>query len=133
MPGAVDLGNDLDEALGGVGDDAGVVLGGEVAAWTAVDVARPTDFGEQRPAGHRQPPSLVVGEMEMEDVDLVQRDQIDVAEHVVDAEEVAGDVEHRPAVLEAWPVSRCRRRRSSTVRVARRLPRQRREAAGAAS
>ena len=41
----------------------------------------------------------------MEDVDLVQRDQVDVAEHVVDGEEVAGDVEHRPAVVEARPVA----------------------------
>ena len=42
--------------------------------------------------------------MEVEDVDLVQRDQVDVPEHVIDAEEVTGDIEHRPAVLEARPV-----------------------------
>ena len=40
----------------------------------------------------------------MEDVDLVQRDELDVAQHVVDGEEVAGDVEHRPAVREARPI-----------------------------
>ena len=101
----VDLGNNLDEPVGGVGDDAGVVLGGVVAAGAGVDVARSADLGEPRPPGHGQTPALVVGEVEVEDVDLVQRDQVDVVEHVVDGEEVAGDVEHRPPVLEARPIA----------------------------
>ena len=104
MTGAVDLWHDLDEVFGGIVDDAGVVGCGVVPAVAALDVARAADLGEPRPIGHRQPPTLVVGEMEVEDVDLVQRDQVDVAEHVIDAEEVTGDIEHRPAVLEARPV-----------------------------
>ena len=101
---SVDLGHHVDESIGRVGHDAGVVVRGEEPAGTAIDVARPADLGESRPAGHGQPPPLVVGEVQVQDVDLVERDQVDVAQDVVDPEEVAGYVEHRPPMLEARAV-----------------------------
>ena len=46
-------------------------------------------------------PALVVGEVQVQHVELQHRDAVEVVEHVVDREEVAGDVEHRAAVGEA--------------------------------
>ena len=104
VPGGVELGDDLDEPVGGVADDAGVVRRRVEAAGPALDVARGAHLGEQRPRRHHQPPPLVVAQVEVEVVDLVQRDEVDVAEHRLDREEVPGDVEHRAAVGEAGPV-----------------------------
>ena len=104
VPRGVELGDDLDEPVGGVADDPGVVRRRVEAAGTALDVVRRAHLGEQRPRRHHQPPPLVVAQVEVEVVDLVQRHQVDVAEHRLDREEVPGDVEHRAAVGEAGPV-----------------------------
>ena len=42
--------------------------------------------------------------MQVQAVHLVEREQVDVALHVVDGEEVARDVEHRAAPREAGPI-----------------------------
>ena len=104
VPGRVDLGDDLDEASCRVSDDAGVVLGRVGAAGTAFHVGRSADLGEQRARRHVEAPALVVGEMEVQPVHLVQRDQVDVTQHRLHGAEVAGDVEHRAAVRETWTV-----------------------------
>ena len=104
VPRGVELGDDLDEPVGGVADDPGVVRRRVEAAGPALDVVRGAHLGEQRPRRHHQPPALVVAQVEVEVVDLVQRDEVDVAEHRLDREEVPGDVEHRAAVGEAGPV-----------------------------
>ena len=46
------------------------------------------------------PPALIVGQMPVEFVDLVQREDVDVGLHVLDREEMAADVEYRPAAGE---------------------------------
>lgn len=58
------------------------------------------DLGEQRIFFDLDPPALIVGQMPVEFVDLVQREDVDVGLHVLDREEMAADVEHRPAVGE---------------------------------
>src|SRR5207302_11020816 len=46
-------------------------------------------------------PALVLGEMPMEDIELVQREKIDVLEHELLRHEVASNVEVAPAPAEA--------------------------------
>lgn len=55
------------------------------------------DLGQQRVVLHRQAPALVVGEVEVEDVELVQRHHLQVARQAVQGQEVAGDVNVRAA------------------------------------
>ncbi|CAM5227213.1 hypothetical protein STENM36S_07347 [Streptomyces tendae] len=55
------------------------------------------DLGEPGTGGHRHPPALVVGEVEVEDVQLVQREQVDVAPQIGHRLEVPGHVEHGTA------------------------------------
>ena len=58
------------------------------------------DRGERRPLGNLDAPPLVVGEVEVQPVQLVAGDELDEADDVVDADEVARHVEHRPSPLE---------------------------------
>ena len=60
---------------------------------------------QPRPRLDLDPPALVVGQVQVQPVQLVQRQQVDVALDVGDAEEVARDVEHRAAPREARPVA----------------------------
>ena len=53
------------------------------------------------PLGDLDPPALVVREVQVKAVDLVERQQVDVALHLGRAEEVPGDVEHRAPPAEA--------------------------------
>lgn len=55
------------------------------------------DLGELGVGRDRHPPPLVVGQMQMEDIDLVQGQEIDVTAQVGHRLEVAGHVEHRSA------------------------------------
>src|SRR5438034_6854369 len=60
--------------------------------------------GELGEARDLDPPALVVREMEMEDIELVAGDEVERAQHGGLRMEVAGDVEHEPAVTEAGSV-----------------------------
>src|SRR5437773_11566345 len=60
--------------------------------------------GELGEARNLDPPALVVREMEMEDIELVAGDEVERAQHGGLRMEVAGDVEHEPAVTEAGSV-----------------------------
>ena len=55
-------------------------------------------------------PALVVGEVQVQHVELVEREQVDVLLHLVDGEEVARDVEHRAAPGEARMIGDAARR-----------------------
>ena len=115
VPGHLDFGNHLDMPLCGVADDlADLLLRVELAVGFAVVNALfvlvvasderfrtpGPDLGEQRIFFDLDPPALIVGQMPVEFVDLVQREDVDVGLHVLDREEMAADVEHRPAVGE---------------------------------
>ena len=104
VAGHVDLRHDLDEPLGGVRDDAPVVALRVVAARTASDGARRADARQPRPRADRDPPALVVGQVQVQPVQLVEREQVDQSLDLGDAEEVPRDVEHHPAPREARPV-----------------------------
>jgi hypothetical protein len=104
VAGHVDLGHDLDEPRLRVGDDRAVLALGVETALVAVDRRPAADLREARPRADREPPALVVGQVQVEAVQLVERHQVDQALHLVDAEEVACDVEHHPAPGEARAV-----------------------------
>ena len=60
--------------------------------------------GQLREPVHFNPPSFVIAEVQVQAVDLVVREDVDEAEKVVLAGEVAADVQHQAAVLEVGPV-----------------------------
>lgn len=102
VPGDVDLGDDRDVPLGGVRDDlADVVLGVETAVRLLVpERGRPVaplrtgapgaDLGEPGVALDLDAPALVVGEVEVEDVELVGGEEVEVAQDTGLGHEVAG-------------------------------------------
>ncbi|GAA2778456.1 hypothetical protein GCM10019017_24360 [Streptomyces showdoensis] len=84
----------------GTGVVAGVRAAVEAVAARRADHrlgAAAADLGQPGIRGDRHPPALVVGEVEVEHVELVQRQQVDVAAQVVGGLEVAGHVEHGAA------------------------------------
>lgn len=112
-----DLGDHVDMARGGVAQDldvigAGVVAGtGRVVRIAAGAVGRlqadtrlgavaahRADGSELRQAGDLQPPAFVVGEMEMEGIELVARHQVEQLEHSLFCVEVAADVQLEAAI-----------------------------------
>src|SRR5690606_6342516 len=99
-PRQVDLGDDRDVALRRVGHDLAIGRLRQVTARSAADLAAPTDPGQLGPAVDLQAPALVVAEVQVHDIDLVQRDQIDEPFDVGRAEEVPGDVQHHAAPAE---------------------------------
>ncbi len=100
----VDLGHDIDVALRRVGDETTVVALGVVAAVPAADGGSPADPGQPRSRCDGEAPTLVVGQVEMQAVELVEREEVDQALELADAEEVARDVEHHPSPGEPRPV-----------------------------
>ena len=118
VAGHVDLGNHLDVAFGGVGDDvfqlstrvevgtvgtirpvSAVLHGGDVGVGR-----HGTDRGQPRIFFHFPTPTLVFGEVEVELIEFVHRHEVEHAFDLVDAEKVAGYVEHEAAVGEARAV-----------------------------
>ena len=118
VAGHVDLGNHLDVAFGGVGDDvfqlstrvevgavgtirpvSAVLHGGDVGVGR-----HGTDRGQPRIFFHFPTPTLVFGEVEVELVEFVHRHEVEHAFDLVDAEKVAGHVEHEAAIGEARAV-----------------------------
>ncbi len=104
VAGHIDLRNDRDVLRCGVLDDLAVVGLRVEAAAPAVHLGARPDLGERRPGVDLQAPALVVGEVQVQVVELQKGDVVDVALDRCDAEEVAGDVQHRSAVLEPWVV-----------------------------
>ena len=110
MAGQIDLRHDGHVPARRVGDDLAVVVLRVVATASAVCLGQAAVLSQARPALDLDAPALVVGEVQVQDVELEQGHVVDVALHVVDAEEVARDVEHRAAVGEARVVGDRRRR-----------------------
>ena len=137
VAGDVDLRDDADAALGGVADDvADLVLGveeGAVFAACAVEphrrpavrvrLARGAGLGQLRIAVDLEPPAVAVGEVPVEDVELVLVHEVERLLDVVDVEEVAAYVQHVAAPGEARRFRRggqlagqdCRRQRQDAV------------------
>ena len=101
MSGHVDFGHDFHETVPSVGNDLAVFVLRVKAADRATHFAAAAHGGEIRPPLDLDPEALIVGQVEMEPVHLLKRDEIDVALHVVDGEEMARDIEHRPPPGEA--------------------------------
>ncbi len=119
VPRHVERRDDLHLPRGSVAEQAHVVLGGEEAASRSLGeraaaelgqqalvflqvVAPPgADFGQFGQALDGEPPSLVVGEMEMEAVELVGGHLVDQRADRFGPVEIACDVEMQPAKAEA--------------------------------
>ena len=69
----VDLRDDLDEALARVRDDRRVLALREVAALPAADLRAAAVAREPGPRADRDPPALVVGQVQVQAVELVER------------------------------------------------------------
>ena len=63
-----------------------------------------TDFSEIRVFFYLDSPALVVGKVEVEAVEVMQRHRVDVNLHRVDGEEVTAHVEMHPAVSKTGPI-----------------------------
>ncbi len=106
VPGHVDLRQHRHVALGGVGDDLAQVVRRVVAAVGLpvprgrvavvadgrLTAPRP-HFGEAGVLGDRHPPALVVGQVEVEHIELVGGDEVEQPQEKALRHEVAGDVE----------------------------------------
>ena len=68
VPGRVDLGNDGDEAVLGVGDERTEVFG------SVEGVAGLWDLGR---SPHGEAPTLVVGQVQVQHIELVERQKVD--------------------------------------------------------
>ena len=109
MAGQFDLRYEGDEALGGVVHERAQVCGrvealvhagfdrGERSVSALSRLAAGADLGEPRIPGHLVPPPLVVGEVQVQHVQMVGGEQVDEAADVVGRAEVPRDVEHRSA------------------------------------
>src|SRR6185312_1690876 len=96
----VDLGDDGDETLGRIGDDVLVLRLGVEAAGPATNLGAAAVQGQLWPAVDDDAPALVVGQVQVQVVDLVQRDLVQVRLDRGDRVEVPRDVEHRAPVRE---------------------------------
>ena len=117
VPGQVDLGNDDDAAQRRVGLDHRVVLGRVPAARVAVDGGVARAGGELRVRREVQPPALVVGEVQVQDVQPEVRHDFQEREHGRHGVEVPRDVDGQTAPGEAGGVLDPRRRDGGGVRV----------------
>lgn len=108
VAGHLDLGDDAHPAPGRVGDEPGQLRPGvgalvrdPVTLGLGAAAAGPGEPGVGR---DRHPPALVVGEVEVQDVELVQREQVHEAAYVGHGLEVAGHVQQGSAPGEPRPV-----------------------------
>ena len=116
MTGHFDLRDDGDVARLRIGHHlAHIVLCVETAVWDAVEdqlsialqtahqrlLAPRADLGQPGILLDLDAPALVIGEMPMKDIELVQRQQIDVTQHEVLGHEVSRHIEHRAAPAKA--------------------------------
>ena len=111
VPGELQLGHHRDPAIGGVADQGPqLVVGVEAAVRGAVGEVLEVPLGLRPPAGPLlqlrvpvggEPPALVLGQVQVEHVVLVQRDQVDEPEQIGQRHEVPADVEVHAAPAEA--------------------------------
>ena len=104
VPGQVDLGHDGDVAGGRVRDELRVLALRVGASRAAPHLGAPPVPRQLRPGANREPPALIVREVQVQPVQLVESHQVDEPLDVGDPEEVPRDVEHRAAPDEARPV-----------------------------
>ena len=113
VSGHIDLGNDRDEAVGSIGHNLAYLVLRVVSAIALVVVearvaphhralAPGAHLGEPWVFLDFHAPSLVVGDMEMEGIDMVQRQHVEILLHEVDAKEVAAHVEMHPTIGKPW-------------------------------
>ncbi len=95
MAGHLDLRHDDDVPLARVSDDLADVGGGEILPLAGRGVER-ADLGQLRVAGDFEPPAGIVGQVQLQHVQLVARHLVDELEHLGLAEEVAADVDQQP-------------------------------------
>ena len=84
--------------------EAAVAVGpgtGQTKRIVAVGFAPGPAFGQQRVAADLDPPPLIVGQVQMEPVELVEGHAVDERLHLVDRKEVTGHVEHHAPPAEA--------------------------------
>ena len=89
----VDLGHDGDEPARGVLDDLGVIGPRVVPTGSVPERPLPADLGEQRESRDLDPPTLVVREVQVQDVGLVEAQDVDDPLHLGHVEEATGHVE----------------------------------------
>ncbi len=89
MAGHVDLRHDRNEPLLRMRDDLTVIILRKISAFAAADLGTSAVKSEIRPRLDLDAPALIVRKMQMQAIKLVQRNEIDHAFHIVDAEEVS--------------------------------------------
>ena len=105
MPGHVDLRDDRDVAAAGIIYNVRIIVLAVVSAGSAAHFKSASHERQVRPGIDLNAPALIIGEMEMEAVDLVISQQIDIFGDVPDAEEVAAYIQHGTAPCIARAVS----------------------------
>src|SRR5699024_7178185 len=73
VPGRVDFGNDRDTAGRGIADELGIVVLGEEPARAPTNFVLRADVGEFGTGRDLDTPTLIVGQVQVEAVDLVER------------------------------------------------------------
>jgi hypothetical protein len=76
--------------------------------------AERAELGQQRVARHLEPPALVVGQVQVQPVQLVHRHQVDVAVQELDRQVPARDVQQAAAPGITWHVHDPHRRQITT-------------------
>jgi hypothetical protein len=104
VPGHLDLGDDGDEPVLRVPDDLPVLALRVPAAGPASDLRRPAMARQAWPGPDCDAPALVVGQVEMQAVELVEGHEVDEPLHLARPVEVPRDVEHQATPSEAGPV-----------------------------
>ena len=97
----VDLRHDHDVPVLRIAHEVRELVLRVVAAGTAAHLAEATDLRQLGPRLDLDAPALVVGEVQVQHVDLVEREHVDVLLHFARGEKVARHVEHRAAPREA--------------------------------
>ncbi len=108
-------------AVGALREVVGIAVAVEYLSQVAILVesasAARSHLGKFGKAGNLESPCLVVGEMELVGVDLIIRQQVDKLFNAVVWDEVAGDVEHKAAVMEVGSIGHCRIGQFTPLRV----------------
>ena len=102
MAGHLDLGHDHDVPLGGILDDLAHVGGREILR---LPVDQRADLRQLGIGGDFQPPSFIVRQMQLEDVELVGGHLVDDLEQRLLAEEVTAHIDQQAAPAEAGRVA----------------------------
>src|SRR5438067_8264621 len=97
MSRSVDFGYDRDVSLLRIAHNVRVFVLRVKSARSAADLRDTSHRRELRPRLDLDTPALIIGEMNMEHVQFVEREEIDVLLELSRCEEVTRDVEHRAA------------------------------------